>query len=162
MALLKVICWALIFFIRIRFPPGKSLATILNNQMIYHICHIKINMATSQHFLFKYKLLFKSVNQAVLTSIGYNFDFSAFLKRLCPYSKQVVQCNERRHRLFTELERIVEYHEDSNVNVKQSLLMALLDLSDDDKSILTQSIKGLFLDSNKKTMMIERETMYPF
>ena len=28
MALLKVICWALIFIIRIRFPPGKSLATI--------------------------------------------------------------------------------------------------------------------------------------
>ena len=32
MALLKVICWALIFIIRIRFPPGKSLATILNNR----------------------------------------------------------------------------------------------------------------------------------
>ncbi len=28
MALLKVICWALIFIIRIRFPPGKSLAII--------------------------------------------------------------------------------------------------------------------------------------
>ena len=28
MALLKVICWALIFIIKIRFPPGKSLATI--------------------------------------------------------------------------------------------------------------------------------------
>ena len=26
MALLKVICWALIFIIRIRLPPGKSLA----------------------------------------------------------------------------------------------------------------------------------------
>ncbi len=30
MPLLKVICWALIFIIRIRFPPGKYLATILN------------------------------------------------------------------------------------------------------------------------------------
>ena len=30
--MLKVICWALIFIIRIRFPPGKSLATILNNR----------------------------------------------------------------------------------------------------------------------------------
>ena len=30
MALLKVICWALIFIIRIRFPPGKSLATLLS------------------------------------------------------------------------------------------------------------------------------------
>ena len=29
MALLKVICWAIIFIKRIRFPPGKSLATIL-------------------------------------------------------------------------------------------------------------------------------------
>ena len=30
MALLKVICWALVFIIRIRFPPGKSLVTIVN------------------------------------------------------------------------------------------------------------------------------------
>ena len=29
MALLKVICWAIIFIARIRFPPGKSLATFL-------------------------------------------------------------------------------------------------------------------------------------
>ena len=29
MALLKVICWALIFIIRIRFPPGKSLVTFI-------------------------------------------------------------------------------------------------------------------------------------
>ena len=32
MALLKVICWALIFIIRIRFPPGKSLVTTLYNE----------------------------------------------------------------------------------------------------------------------------------
>ena len=31
MALLKALCWALIFIIRIRFPPGTSLATVLNN-----------------------------------------------------------------------------------------------------------------------------------
>ena len=30
MALLKALCWALIFIIRIRFPPGTSLATVLN------------------------------------------------------------------------------------------------------------------------------------
>ena len=30
MALLKALCWALIFIIRIRFPPGTSLAMILN------------------------------------------------------------------------------------------------------------------------------------
>ena len=29
MALLKALCWALIFIIRIRFPPGTSLATVL-------------------------------------------------------------------------------------------------------------------------------------
>ncbi len=32
MALLKALCWALIFIIRIRFPPGTSLAMILNNR----------------------------------------------------------------------------------------------------------------------------------
>ena len=30
MALLKVIPWAIIFIARIRFPPGKSLAMILD------------------------------------------------------------------------------------------------------------------------------------
>ena len=28
MALLKALCWALIFIIRIRFPPGTSLAIV--------------------------------------------------------------------------------------------------------------------------------------
>ena len=41
MALLKVICWALIFIIRIRFPPGKSLATIGNNMIIF-VAMVKI------------------------------------------------------------------------------------------------------------------------
>ena len=31
MALLKALCWALIFIMRIRFPPGTSLATELND-----------------------------------------------------------------------------------------------------------------------------------
>ena len=31
MALIKVICWAIIFIARIRFPPGKSLATMFDN-----------------------------------------------------------------------------------------------------------------------------------
>jgi hypothetical protein len=31
MALLEALCWALIFIIRIRFPPGTSLVTILND-----------------------------------------------------------------------------------------------------------------------------------
>ena len=37
MALLKVICWALIFIIKICFPPSKSLATILNGQLLINI-----------------------------------------------------------------------------------------------------------------------------
>ena len=35
MALLKVICWAIIFITRLRFPPGKSLASNL-----YFGCYI--------------------------------------------------------------------------------------------------------------------------
>ena len=34
MTLLKVICWALIFIVRIRFPPGKSLATISDSWIL--------------------------------------------------------------------------------------------------------------------------------
>ena len=34
MALLKALCWALIFIIRIRFPPGTSLATVLNVESV--------------------------------------------------------------------------------------------------------------------------------
>ena len=37
MALLKVICWALIFIIRIRLPPGKSLATLVEFSLKYVI-----------------------------------------------------------------------------------------------------------------------------
>ena len=33
MALLKALCWALIFIIRIRFPPGTSLAMKLRGQL---------------------------------------------------------------------------------------------------------------------------------
>ena len=43
MALLKALCWALIFIIRIRFPPGTSLATVfrvMNNKMCTYI-HVK-------------------------------------------------------------------------------------------------------------------------
>ena len=32
MALLRVLCWALIFILRLRFPPGSSIASILNNR----------------------------------------------------------------------------------------------------------------------------------
>ena len=40
MALLKALCWALIFIIRIRFSPGTSPATVLNN-----IINIKLSFS---------------------------------------------------------------------------------------------------------------------
>ena len=38
MALLKALCWALIFIVRIRFPPGSSIATV----MAYHSFSIEL------------------------------------------------------------------------------------------------------------------------
>ena len=32
MAPLKALCWALVFILRIRFLPGSSIATVLNNR----------------------------------------------------------------------------------------------------------------------------------
>ena len=37
MALLKALCWALIFIIRIRFPPGTSLATVMKPLSVFQI-----------------------------------------------------------------------------------------------------------------------------
>ena len=57
MALLKALCWALIFMIRIRFPPGTSLATVLNNRHkdkvltdVKHICGFKLQVCPSLPF----------------------------------------------------------------------------------------------------------------
>ena len=44
MALLKALCWALIFIIRIRFPPGTSLATVLNNDQESQTARIKVKV----------------------------------------------------------------------------------------------------------------------
>jgi hypothetical protein len=40
MSCLKVICWALIFIFKLRFPPGVSIATILN-RLKSHMPHGK-------------------------------------------------------------------------------------------------------------------------
>ena len=32
MALIKIVCWALIFLIKLRFPPGKSIVDILKKR----------------------------------------------------------------------------------------------------------------------------------
>ncbi len=50
MALLKALCWALIFIIRIRFPPGTSLAMILNkihNNVIVQSLIVFLTVSTS-------------------------------------------------------------------------------------------------------------------
>ena len=55
MALLKVICWAVIFIARIRFPPGKSLVSIVINVNVYlpeMICRLRLptrRMGSNKH-----------------------------------------------------------------------------------------------------------------
>ena len=61
MALLKVICWALIFIIRIRFPPGKSLVTILNNLALDWFCLT---------VLLKYKTLQQRISQRCIKLVA--------------------------------------------------------------------------------------------
>ena len=68
----------------------------------------------------------------------------------------------RRQNLSSELERLLQYQDDSNVYVKQSLVMSLLGLSDPDKNILTRSIKEIFPNVTKKTLLVKHENMYPF
>jgi hypothetical protein len=41
--IIRTLCWALIFIIRLRFPPGSSLATIIIKTQ-----HLKL-LKTSQH-----------------------------------------------------------------------------------------------------------------
>ena len=77
------------------------------------------------------------------------------------YNPSSHQCTERRQALSAELENLLEYQDDSNAYVKQSLLMDMLDLTDDNKSILTRTVKSAFPNSVKKTIMIDRQLMYP-
>ena len=56
----------------------------------------------------------------------------------------------------------MQYHEDSNIHVKQALIMNLLGLSDTGKNILTRSIKEVFPNSTKKTIVVRHENVYPF
>ncbi len=58
-------------------------------------------------------------------------------------------------KLSKELERLLDYCEDSNVHVKQSLLMSLLGLSDDKKNTLTRAIKEIFPHSTKKKKLLD-------
>ena len=45
MSCLKVICWALIFIFKLRFPPGVSIATVLKcsfvTEIIQHVANIR-------------------------------------------------------------------------------------------------------------------------
>lgn len=71
------------------------------------------------------------------------------------------QCSDRRNTLASKLQDLLESQEDTNLYVKQSLVMELLDLKADEKSILTRAIKATFPESIKKIIMIEHEYMYP-
>ena len=55
MALLRVLCWALIFLLRLRFPPGSSIASIL-------IYIINCNYVCEKAEKFCYKIFFQ-INQ---------------------------------------------------------------------------------------------------
>ena len=44
MGLFKIICWALIFLTRLRFPPGSSIATILKTRR--HFGDVESEMKT--------------------------------------------------------------------------------------------------------------------
>ena len=59
MALLKALCWALIFIIRIRFPPGTSLATV----SIYVCPHLRpiVGIAKKRRLLDRYN--FRKMSQ---------------------------------------------------------------------------------------------------
>jgi hypothetical protein len=65
-------------------------------------------------------------------------------------------------KLSSELERLLDYCEDSDVHVKQSLLMSLLGLSNDKKNTLTRAIKEIFPHSTKRKKVVGCENMYPF
>ena len=67
-----------------------------------------------------------------------------------------------RHSLSDELEHLLQYIEDPKAYVKQSVLLDLLNLKSEQKSILTRTIKATFPNASKKTIMIDHQSMYPY
>ena len=67
MALLKVICWAIIFITRLRFPPGKSLATILK---LFNILNGFDNLSYSSTSDF-----FHEVHRHIISSCRFSPEF---------------------------------------------------------------------------------------
>jgi hypothetical protein len=66
MALLKTLCWVLIFIIRIRFPPGTSLVTIINNSPLNRVESFKylgITLNQTLSWSDHTEALFTKVNQ---------------------------------------------------------------------------------------------------
>ena len=41
MAFVKIFCWALIFLLRLRFPPGQSIADVLKNNTVITVIVFK-------------------------------------------------------------------------------------------------------------------------
>jgi hypothetical protein len=71
------------------------------------------------------------------------------------------QCIKRRESIETELKNILAYQENPDAFVNQSMLLDLLELTADKKSLLTRTVKAVFPNSAKKTVVIEHEATYP-
>jgi hypothetical protein len=65
------------------------------------------------------------------------------------------QCADRRTKLTEEIKNVVTSATDSDV--KQSDLIALLDLTDGDKNLLTRCVTASFPDCFKKTITTSKE-----
>ncbi|XP_028412057.1 uncharacterized protein LOC114534786 [Dendronephthya gigantea] len=75
-------------------------------------------------------------------------------KRFAASNLSSRQCSQRRNQLASKLEEILEYRENPDDHVEQSVLMEYLDVMDDQKSILTRAIKALFPEATKRSAMI--------
>ena len=89
MALLKVICWAIIFITRLRFPPGKSLATIKNKE-IRNTINIYLKGCIRKRIFFKKKR--RNENQQYFKH-----------SKILPYFETAISCQ------FEELSRVLKH-----------------------------------------------------
>ena len=49
MVILRTICWALLFILKLRFPPGQSLVDVLNN-LIRQWFHVDSTLESDREF----------------------------------------------------------------------------------------------------------------
>ena len=75
MALLRVLCWALIFILRLRFPPGSSIASI----NVFFLINILFSRLTLIIFINKRKL---NQRQSCLLAFLAHIALTTILKRM--------------------------------------------------------------------------------